>query len=284
MATPIDRRTTHFTNRDLTIGAHSLRTPYHQRAEEKKTAIHWGQRKLHLSEVEFFSLYWDPQLIPNPLCVHAGAAPGTHITLLSEMFPALTFHLYDPANFDIRENDKIKLFKGYFTDETAAQYSNRKDVFFVSDIRTADYKMLQRESLAKRGITEFDANGSPIGPYEIVRDALRESEIINEDQIWGDMEMQRKWVQIMNPEHALIKFRLPYALEGKDRIVQYLKGVVYWQPRAPKTSTETRLKPIRNVNGVYELADWSIIEYEQWCFHHNTVDREHVFYRNHFTV
>jgi len=282
MATLINRQSLEFSLKDLTIGKHSLRTPYRRRTEESKKAVHWGQRKLLLSEIEFFTFYWDSTLIPNPLCVYAGAAPGTHITLLSKMFPAFTFHLYDPSKFDITETDKIRIFNEYFTEDVAKRYSGRTDVFFVSDIRTADYKSIQREHLTKHGITEFDKEGAPIGPFDLIVMSLREAETANEDKIWGDMNMQQNWVQIMNPEHALLKFRLPYAIDGKDRIVQYLKGIVYWQPWAPQTSTETRLKPIRNKSGIYDLADWSILEYEQWSFHHNVVDREENYYTNIF--
>ena len=283
MAAPVTRRISQFTSQNLIITDQSLREPYRQRTDENKTSIHWGQRKLHLSEVEFFTIYWNAQLIPNPLCVYAGAAPGTHIVLLSQMFPSFTFHLYDPADFDIQESDKIRLFKEYFTDEVASRYSGRNDVFFVSDIRTADYKSLQNEALATRGVTEFNNDGTPKAPHSIIKDAWKEAEIKNEDQIWGDMNMQQNWVLVMNPEHALLKFRLPYVLDGNDRIVQYLKGIVYWQVWAPQTSTETRLKPVRNASGVYELADWNILEYEQWCFYQNTVNREKTFYTNPFT-
>ena len=40
----------------------------------------------------------------------------------------------------------------------------------------------------------------------------------------------------MNPEHALIKFRLPYYYNNTDVNKTYLKGVVYWQPWAPQSS------------------------------------------------
>ena len=283
MASQPNRKLAQFTPQDLIITDRSLRTPYRQRSNENKTAIHWGQRKLLLSEVEFFTIYWNQKEIPNPLCVYAGAAPGTHITLLSEMFPALTFHLYDPADFDIKESDKIRLFKEYFTEDVARRYAERDDVFFVSDIRTADYKSLQHKALAKRGVTEFNNDGTPKASMAVIKEAYKEAEVTNEDQIWGDMNMQQNWVMAMNPEHALLKFRLPYVLDGNERMVQYLKGIVYWQVWAPQTSTETRLKPVRNSSGLYETADWNILEYEQWCFHHNTVSREQTFYQNPFT-
>src|SRR5579872_5210738 len=129
---------------DLSISDKYPRIMYRRRRVEEKLAIHWGQRKLLLSEIEFFTLYWDPKLIPNPICVYAGAAPGTHIDMLSKMFPAFRFELYDPNPFDMKvlgNNDKITIFtgkNGYFTDEMAQKYVGRNDIFFVSDIRTAD--------------------------------------------------------------------------------------------------------------------------------------------------
>ena len=41
---------------------------------------------------------------PEGLCVYVGAAPGTHITFLCEMFPRITFHLYDPRDFTVKES------------------------------------------------------------------------------------------------------------------------------------------------------------------------------------
>ena len=280
---PTVQRQYQFTIKNLSIGEHSSRAPYRRRAREEKTAVHWGQRKLLLSEIELFTIYWDPKVIPNPLCVYAGAAPGIHIPLLAQMFPAFTFHLYDPSKFAITPTEKIQTFNEYFTDAVAKRYAGRNDVFFISDIRTTDYKLLRREALKKRGITKFDVNDEPIGPFDLIKEAFRESELKTEDQIWGDMLMQQQWVLTMNPEHVLLKFRLPYVLDGVDRSVQYLKGVVYWQIWSPQTSTETRLKPLRNAQGRYELANWSILEYEQWNFHHNTVEREQTFYQNIFT-
>ena len=272
-----------FTFSNLSIGLSSEKKPYHRRNTESKTSIHWGQRKLFLSELEFFTIYWDPILIPNPLCVYAGAAPGIHIPLLSQLFPSFTFHLYDPTKFEISPSDKIILFNEYFTDDVASRYVNLPNVFFVSDIRTADYKAIKVESLRKHGITSFDLKDEPIGPFDLIKLSLTDADLITEDQIWGDMSMQQSWLLKINPIHALLKFRLPYALSGIDRIVPYLKGSVYWQVWSPQSSTETRLKPTRNASGLYELSDWSILEYEQWNFHHNSVIRESSFYRNIFT-
>lgn len=253
---------------NLYIGANAPRAPYRRRSEIQKSAIHWGQRKLHLSEVEFFTLYWNPQQIPAPICVYAGAAHGTHLTLLSQLFPAFTFHLYDPGTFRIKaDNVKIFIYNEYFTDETARQWAGRDDVFFISDIRTTDHEKELQDELKRRGLT---SKSKP----ELIKAAEKASQINNETQIWEqDMAWQQTWVELMNPEHALLKFRLPYPYEG-DQIVSYLQGVVYWQIWPGPTSTEGRLKPVRNAEGVYQRGTWSTLAYEEWMFYHNSVTRE----------
>lgn len=272
-----------FSVKDLYVHKETRRLPYRKRNNVEKSNVHWGQRKLFLSEVEFFSLYWNVKEIPNPLCVYAGSAPGQHLPILSKMFPSFTFHLYDPSPFKIKETERIKIHQQYFNDDIASQYANRKDVFFLSDIRTTDHKILFKDALTKRGITKFDTNNNPVGPANLIKEAEKESTRAVETQIWNDMNMQQKWLQIINPEHALLKFRLPYAMEGNSPIVEYVQGVVFWQIWAPPTSTETRLKPARTSSGQYEVGTWDVKEYEEWCFYQNTVVREHNTYRNPFT-
>eukprot|EP00913_Durusdinium_trenchii_P010292 g9653.t1 len=65
------------------------------RKTERKTVLHWGQRKLILAEIEFLTRYYE-----KATCVvYAGAAPGTHIAFLAKMFPKLHFELIDGRPF-----------------------------------------------------------------------------------------------------------------------------------------------------------------------------------------
>src|SRR5205085_256882 len=157
-----------------------------------------------------------------------------------------------------------------------------------------DYKRIQREEYVKVGFTDFDDEGNPVEPTNtaafvkfknMVDIAIVEADNRNEEEIWRDMQLQQNWVLLINPEHAHLKFRLPWPGKMKNDIneYQYLAGTALWQPWAPQTSTETRLKPLRNKNNEYELSTWNIVEYEQWCFYHNTIGRENIFYLNIFT-
>jgi hypothetical protein len=276
----------YFDSDDLMLLPDATRKKYEKGRKEKKS-IGWGQRKLLMSEIEFFTIYWNPEEISNPHCVYAGAASGEHILILSDMFPNFTFDLYDPRKeaFNINETDKIKIIPEYFTNETAERYKDRSDVFFLSDIRTADYIENQKNIAKKYGLVITYNNLNKIN--EVLPEKIqREMDSLTDEQIFKDMLMQQDWIKIMNPEHALIKFRLPYyqGYDFKDLNVSYLKGVVYWQIWQPPTSTETRLKPIRNKDTKkYEEGNWNIQEYEEWCYNHNVYTREKVMFKNIFT-
>lgn len=271
-----------FTFDKLTINTKSLRKEYQERKAETKRSVHWSQRKLLLSEIEFFTIYLNDK-IKSPICIYVGAAPGDHILPLSRMFPNLVFHLYDSSNFNINETDKIKIYNTYFTDEIAAQYKDRNNIFFISDIRTSDFDALYKDFLLKLGIKD-----PTNAPRDLVKSAQKSSEIEHGKEVWSDMEMQQKWVLIMNPIHCLLKFQLPWPLLDKnhipiDRKIKYLKGIIFWQQWAPQNTTETRLKPVKGNDGKYEISEWSILEYEQLCAYQNTEIRENTQYKNLFT-
>ncbi|KNH05552.1 hypothetical protein XU18_3523 [Perkinsela sp. CCAP 1560/4] len=93
---------------------------YRRRTNAPKSSIHWGQRKLLLSEIQFLSLYANPKHVracvsqdttppmthADPCClvVYAGSAPGTHLTAMPLVFPLyfsnFHFELHDPRQFD----------------------------------------------------------------------------------------------------------------------------------------------------------------------------------------
>ena len=124
------------------LSSSSPRAPYCHIPHSIRSTNHWGQRKLLLSEIEFLSLFI-PQLrarAPPPkriIVIYAGAAPGTHIPYLFDLFDNksgdLQFALFDPAFWNIwpRSNtrfhfDEISICplesgspNGFFTDDVA---------------------------------------------------------------------------------------------------------------------------------------------------------------------
>ena len=189
------------------------REVYKRRTKEIKTLLHWGQRKLLLTEIEFFTMFLrDNPSAENIYAVYAGSAPGTHILYLAKLFPTIHFVLYDPREFSnklLKNKEMIKTHIQYFTDDTAKEWVASehldKTILIISDIRTGEPETQTPEKVEER---------------------------IKIDHAW-----QQTWYHIIKPEMAMFKFRLPW----DDEKTEYLNGDIYIQPYPPATSTETRL-------------------------------------------
>lgn len=201
---------------------------------------HWGQRKLLLSEILFLTKVLDTKN-EERIVVYVGSAKGTHIKILVEMFPNLKFELYDPNDYDdiLYIIPNIKIYQQYFTDEDAKKYTN-KDVIFISDIRTVPANMKQA---TEKNMYDF------------------QSEVLK------NQDMQKKWVEIINPYYSMLKFRCPYPEVGKPLLYKYIKGEVFKQVWAPVTSAETRLLIKQKDN--YTLQDYDIIKHERQLAYFN---------------
>lgn len=243
----------------FTIGGDDPLKEYKASMGKKSSARKWGQMKLFLSGLQFFTLYWNPEEVKNPVAVYIGAMEGTNIELLSKMFPQITFHLYDKPtgirDFDpvLRKNPKVIIHEQYFDDEEAKKYAGRNDIFLISDIRTTNYASEQKIS--------------------------KEQERINEGIIEDDMAAQERWYNIIKPVKAHLKFRLPYGYDfnkSKSLTKTYLDGLVYLQPWTGPASSEGRLVP----NG--DKRDWDYLAYESMMAYYNTETRLRPFY-NPFT-
>ena len=174
--------------------------------------------------------------------VYAGAAPGTHIVYLSELFPNHSFVLVDPCPFHMAKvaHQRIQIINGYFDDQLAAQYTGQK-VLFISDIRTADYRQME--------------------------------ETENEQYIMKDNQSQIKWVQIMQPAKSMLKFRCPYPDKVSSSKTSMFKGEIWLQVWPPASSTETRLI----VDDSLDMVEYDNLQYEQQLFYHNTETRYQTF-------
>jgi hypothetical protein len=226
-------------NRKLTSTDPEMK--YHRRENEIKTTLHWGQRKLLLTEIEFLTMFAKK----GDIIVYAGAAGGKHIPYLAKMFPEVTFDLWDPNPFSIKETEQIKIFNEYFTEDVAKKYSENGDkILFMSDIRTADTNKLDAEEI--------------------------------EEYVFNDMKMQQDWHETIKPKRSMLKFRLPWD-SGKTK---YLKGDIYFQVWAPQTSTETRLITDKIVNGKIKYHEYDNTKYESQCMYFNNVTRVSLYPHN----
>jgi ubiquinone/menaquinone biosynthesis C-methylase UbiE len=213
---------------------------YENLKELKYPKTHWGQRKLLISEIDFLN-----RLSKNEsyTVVYAGSAPGTHIIILTKMFPNIEFHLYDPRRFskNLKENKKIKINKysstGFFTNEVAEKYSSVNNLVFISDIRLSN----------------------------------------NEENIMKDQEMQKNWIQIMKPILSMVKFKVKYPknndYNSPENKYIYLGGLIRLQCWAPSASCETRL--IIEKNAIEK--EYNSLTYEQNMSWYNIVLRNYDF-------
>lgn len=225
------------------LGDDACMMPYKERNDTVKTMIHWGQRKLLMSEIEFLTLIGLNNLAGS-LVVYAGAAPGTHIEYLSQLFPEPVFMLVDPAPFSVRKSEKIMINNQNFTDKMAQQIREQnkgRAIYFISDIRTADHD--------------------------------KQSARVVEDRIRWDMEAQMRWHELLGAKRSMLKLRLPW----DDKISEYLDGDIYLPVWGPQTTTECRL--ITNPSRPLARAAYDHKKYESQMMFFNNVTR-HSLYRH----
>src|SRR3989304_7495287 len=75
-----------------------------------KTTVHWGQRKLSMALIQFLTIFWEIEKIPNPILLYIGAAPGYNIEfIMKNLFPNFTSYLYDPSPIKVTPTDKMKV-------------------------------------------------------------------------------------------------------------------------------------------------------------------------------
>lgn len=204
---------------------------YERTTNQIKTVIHWGQRKLLLSEIEFLTLIGNEELKEEATVVYAGAAPGTHIKYLAALFPSVNFILVDPAPFTVKGSNRIQLISDLFTDDLALELRDLHGpkIFFISDIRSADPD----------------------------RDTPSESE----RKIKCDMDAQRRWHTIMKSKRSMFKFRLPW----DNQCSEYLDGDVYIPIWGPRNTTESRLITREGEPGAVRTYDHAKYE-RQMCY------------------
>lgn len=255
---------TEFREELLFLGKESPILPYSRGLTERRQ-VKFPRLKLIMADLAFLTYYWDPQEIPKPTILYVGAAPGIHIELLDKLFADfdITWILYDPAEFKMEKSNKIdwitekdkfipknriNIINDYFTEDDALKYQGRKDVFFISDVRSGGLKE-----------TTWDPK------------------TFDRKYIIPDMLMQAQWVKTVKPIKASLKFRLPYYFpdDNMSRDFSYFPGTIVKELWIGARSTETRLVP-----SSYEFVTWDIQWYEQAMFYHNVIFRSDTIFFN----
>lgn len=210
------------------------------------TNIHMGQRKLLLSEIQCITQWYSKNgtTSKHPTVLYIGAAPGTHLLLLSDMFPQVKFVLYDGAKFDNKLKAKADVFalhNTFVTTEvvTTIKSEKYKNCIFICDIRldASDHESFEK------GVSR-------------------------------DMSLQQDWMNILQPDMALLKFRLPYTMKHGDTL-RYNTGKILYGIWPSVTSGETRLLVTKKEIGVEKVYDFKT--YEEVMFFHNKYERPYCF-------
>lgn len=235
----------------------SPRMPYSEEGKaHHRNALHWGQRKLLLSEIEFLTQYSQQ----GDIVIYAGAAPGNHLVYLTQkLFPHLTFIFIDPNKFNdhLSSLPNVKILQEYFTVSMAEEFAQLKNqmidskrssqessnnhetnnILFMSDIRTADPSIMSLEESDKC--------------------------------IIEDLQLQKSWISILKPRFSMVKFRLPYS-EGKTK---YYTGDLFLPVWGRKWTTECRLVVSEKDVELVNVVEYDNIEHAEQMFYFNNVTR-----------
>jgi hypothetical protein len=249
-------------------------------------ANHWGQRKLLLTEIDFLTQTLSSKNEKIDV-IYAGAAHGTHIKFLFNLFPNIRFHLYDPAIFDsvlktyvktgqiiineyyhdfkyknnninrdtpflkYKERQKLPEDYGFFTDEVAEYY---KQKFYD-----------EKENYSKCLFISDIRRDLPKDPYKDKGKSDWSWDF--EKIVLEDQEFMRKWLQIMRPQSSMLKFKEPYVKAGRNVLYKYFQGIIRLQTWHPPNSAETRL--IVNHNDIDTEVFYDTIAYERKTSYYN---------------
>lgn len=214
------------------------------------SAIHWGQRKLLLSEIELLVEVMNADIRNGGngkdfLIVYVGAAPGSHIPYLMELFSpkrtGLRIHVWDrPSRFDAIEDDSVP------AEERTIRITPQE---FADPSMTGDYEGFFTDYVAKRYVDTYGTNNRIIFISDI-RDRA------SEEAVHEDMMRQRGWVLSLQPYASQLKFRLPFR---GDKDYTYLDGRIYTQAWSRPKSTETRLLSYRPyADRVYQVEAYDM--------------------------
>ena len=205
----------------------------------EKNNLHYGQLKLLLSEMAIFSL---PKAKKIKYVVYAGAAPGTHICVLSKFLPHVQWYLYDPRPvFDkcLSKFKKVKTYVQYFTKQDAKKLREKLspkkgELMLISDIRSNTIEKAKKSS--------------NLGQQQEI--------------VFSDMVLQKDFYKELKPDMSLFKFRLNWT-EG---VTTYYKGDIYYPVYGKHSTTEFRLyldSPLA------KMKKYDNRKYEDQCFYFN---------------
>ena len=245
------------------LNENSPRTAYvRSNSETEITTVHYGQRQLLINEIEFLTLCISGLSQENAensewqnkkfVAFYAGAAPGHHLLVLSELFPFVKFILVDPLKLDLIYGN------GSF----------KNNLVFINEKFT--------EHLAQELFTRYQEDSKFIRLFISDIRGTKDDESI----IAQEMDLQATIHTILKPYKSYLKFRLPYVddLNDPNSVLEktYLSGDVYFLIWGRAHTSETRLLVHKDsVERTYDC-----VKYQDQLFHFNSNERTFCYEHN----
>ena len=302
---------------DLFLGAVPSGFEYQSRKGQIKTACHWGQRKLLLSEVQFLLA---AKKAKNAVTVlYAGSAPGIHIPWIAQKFKSLVkrWILVDPANYDscCHEHPSLEVRNKYFTDRYCwsirRELVKSKGLALLTEVAAGNFATAEedRERVQTGQVpnltmdemaTSHDKDSTPslnkiidfeqedTSPVLFISD-IRTGEHTGESggpefeaEVKRNMDDQMRWCHILRPYLSMLKCRFPY-------MTVEFKGVTHHYPHRSTEyldgnvqlqiwAPQTSTETRLIVSKNAPLIEWDNKQYEDQMYYHNTVVRQ----KNHY--
>jgi hypothetical protein len=311
--------------------------PYESGKVVLRLADHLGQRKLFLTELQFLTNCVKSLKVKPQYCIYAGSSPGNKTHLLSLLFPDIKFILIDPNKFNIilatgstgdshrktKHDDIVHLnyidFYGYNGNLANCNKSN-KLILDLSKSQQNEILDFIQKSTHKLYIIEDYMSIEFANLFKNIKNTVFISDIRSSvtsddspsdfDIIWNT-SMMYNWINILQPELSMIKFRMPYfnsknkelndsqflknykndfnlsVTNGIDFIKNYknkkfvmYKSTLFIQPWPGRTSTEVRSIIYKKDVLTNNLVNYDINLIENNLFYYNTIIRSWFYIKN----
>lgn len=275
----------------------NVKLKYNPDHEDPPNLVHIGQRKLFLSELRFLTDYAMNDK-GRTLVIYIGAAPGQHLSLIRDLFPDVTFFLFDGAKFRI--SGKTEKADFYRLDDYLI---DMKPGLFLFNELFYDYHARVLETSFRKYLTDKDR----ILFISDIRTTDPGKDYPQDHNVVMDLALQYNIVRIMSVDMCLLKFRFPFyeysgdpfyedsgdildkakdsimltespeinfAENYRNRRMVYFDGEIWPQAFQGLKSSETRL-----VTSGRELKDYGEFRnYEEILFGYNILVRpnEHI--------
>lgn len=216
--------------------------------------------RLFSAELNFLNLKYNPTKDKKSICIYIGSSSGNHIPKLISFYPELEYHCYDPIepshqlkSFAEKSNfAKVLIFQKFFTEEDIIQYQNiDADIYVITDFENHNIK------------SDLEIKKAP-NSLELRKE--------KESFLSEDMELQMKWMKLLKPKEACLKFRLPHYYENVSTVdtFSYFQGIVYRTIFSSLKTSECRLF----VSDFESTTLWNFKRFDEQMYYYNDVTRE----------